>query len=179
LCKKAGLLTLSFNMIGIPDESPSAVLDTIKLNAAIGVDIMQATIYQPYQGTKLGELCREHNLLRSEGLGPSFFSPTVLNLDTLSPSQILMFKKYFRALTRYYQLLQKLPPVLSQYAIRLSDKILSLNATSKILNILHVPFNYLYLRLLEIKLNAKMAQIRFADDHQYVGPNSRSFEEKI
>ena len=160
-------------MVGIPYETPNAVLDTIKLNAAIGVNLTQATIYQPYQGTKLGELCREQNLLETGGLGPSFFSPTVLKPNTLSASQILMFKKYFRVM------FQKLSPKLSQKAIRLSDKILSLNRTAKVLNILHVPLNYLYLRLLELKLNAKVAQIRAANDKKFIRPNIRKLKNKI
>lgn len=144
LCKRAGFKTFSFNMVGIPYETPRTILDTIKLNASLGVDYMQSTIYQPYPGTKLEELCREKNFLGSEDLGTSFFSPTVLQLNTVSPSQILMFKQYFRILKCYYQALQNLPPKISNVLIGLSDRILSFNATSKILNLLFVPLSHLY-----------------------------------
>jgi radical SAM superfamily enzyme YgiQ (UPF0313 family) len=159
-CRKAGLKTLSFNIVGIPNETPAAILDTIKLNASIGVDYMQATIYQPYQGTKLGDLCREQNLLDSEGLGPSFYSPTVLKLNTVTASQIFMFKEYFRVLTRHYQILQKLPAVLSHMAIKFSDKMLSLNSTSKALNLMHTPLNYMYNRFKQWKLKTKLIRIK-------------------
>jgi radical SAM superfamily enzyme YgiQ (UPF0313 family) len=168
LCKKAGLMTLSFNIVGIPGETPGAILDTIKLNASIGVNYMQATVFQPYQGTKLGELCREKNYLGSGDLGPSFFSPTVLNLNTVSTSQILMFKEYFRVLKIFYQVLQKLPPALSRIAIGFSDKFLSLNLASKALNLIHVPFMYLYLRFKQMKLRSKIARLRVGDDQQSV-----------
>ncbi|KPJ67937.1 hypothetical protein AMJ44_07040 [candidate division WOR-1 bacterium DG_54_3] len=168
LCRKAGLMTLSFNMVGIPYETPDTILDTIKLNASIGVNYIQATIYQPYQGTKLNELCREQNFYGSEGLGPSFYSPTVLKLNTLSPTQILMFKENFRALTRYYQVLQKLPTVLSHIAIRFSDKILSFNLTAHVLNLIHVPLNYLYLRCIQLKVKSKIAHLQASNQKHLI-----------
>lgn len=179
LCKKAGISTISFNMIGIPQETPYAILDTIKLNASIGVDIMQATIYQPYQGTKLWEVCKDEQFLESKDLGPSFYSPTVLKLNTVSASQILMFKKYFRVLTRYYQVLQKLPAGLSHNAIRLTDKIFSLKLTSKVLNIIHVPLNYLYLRLIQMKVKAKIARIKDGEHQDLITVRRGHSEEKI
>jgi len=90
----------------------------------------------------------------------SFYSPTVLKLNTLSPSQILMFKENFRALTRYYQVLQKLPTVLSHIAIRFSDKILSFNLTAHVLNLIHVPLNYLYLRCIQLRIKSKIAHLQ-------------------
>jgi radical SAM superfamily enzyme YgiQ (UPF0313 family) len=155
LCKKAGLLTISFNMVGIPYETPNAILDTIKLNAAIGVNYMQASIYQPYQGTKLGELCRDQNFIESEELGPSFFSPTVLKLNGLHSSQILMFKKYFSPLARYYQMLKKLPATISKFLIGFSDRILCIELTSKALILIHDPLKYVYLKIKHLRANPR------------------------
>ena len=53
LCRELGFVTESFNMVGIPGDTPKTILDTVKLNAAIGVDLMQVSIYQPYPGTRL------------------------------------------------------------------------------------------------------------------------------
>jgi radical SAM superfamily enzyme YgiQ (UPF0313 family) len=158
LCRLAGLKTLSYNMVGLPNETPSDILDTIKLNATIGVDYTHATIYQPYRGTELGELCREQDYLESESLGPSFYALTPLKLNMLSPSQVLMFQGYFRVLTRYYQMLQKLPPTISKISIRSSDKILSLDLTAKILNFIFIPFNHLFIRLKLLKLKLRLAR---------------------
>ncbi len=144
LCKKAGIMTFSFNIVGFPYETPATVLDTIKLNATIGVNYLQATIFQPYQGTKLAEICREKNFMRTDDLGPSFFSASVLKLNALSSAQILMFKEYFRFLKRYYQMLYNLPRPLSHILIGISDRILSLNFTSQVLNLLFLPLNHLF-----------------------------------
>jgi anaerobic magnesium-protoporphyrin IX monomethyl ester cyclase len=144
LCKKAGLKTVSFNMLGMPCETPRTILDTIKLNASLGVDFMQVSIYQPYPGTALRELCLEKKILGSEDLGPSFLSSTVLRLKNVSPSQILMFKNYFRLLRWWYRVLQNLPLKVSRISTLISDRILSSNLTSKLLNLLFIPLNFFH-----------------------------------
>ena len=151
LCRQAGMATISFNMVGIPFETPLQVLDTIKLNAAIGVDMMQATIYQPYKGTRLAERCIEHNFIRSEDLGVSFFSPSVLKLDTLSPSQILMFKRYFTPLARVYGTLQRLPAALSSKTAAALDGLLSSKTTARFLNGFYRPLLRLKRFLVSLK----------------------------
>jgi radical SAM superfamily enzyme YgiQ (UPF0313 family) len=155
LCKKAGLITESFNMVAVPNDTPSTILDTIKLNARIEVDNMQVTIFQPYIGTKLAEFCEEKYGLKSDDLASDFFSPSILKLESVKPSQALMFRDYFKVLVRYYQVLLKLPSWLSNLCIRISDAVLSCYMTSKILNFLYIPLNYLYRRFLVWKVRSK------------------------
>ncbi len=145
MCKRAGFTTLSYNIVGFPDETPSAILDTIKLNASIGVDVTHVTIFQPYPGTKLYELCREQNLLGPKILALDFCSPSILKLTTVAPSQVLMFRNYFRVFMLYFQLLEKLPRGISKASVKLSDRILSFRVTAHVLNLLYKPLHYLYL----------------------------------
>jgi radical SAM superfamily enzyme YgiQ (UPF0313 family) len=158
LCKKAGLISESFNMVGIPCETPSAILDTVKLNATIAVDKMQVSIYQPYKGTRLADLCKEQSFLVSRDLESDFFSPSILKLNTISPSQVLMFRDYFKILVRYYQVLQRLPDRISNIFIRLSDRILSTLLVAKTLNLIGIPLNYLYRKMQLSRLRAKVAR---------------------
>ncbi len=146
LCKKAGMITQSYNIVGLPGDTPGTILDTIKLNAVIGVDIMYVTIFQPYHGTKLAELCREQKFIDSTDLGPNFFSPSILKMRTVSPSQIVMFRNYFMVLTRYYQLIGKLPFAISSIFIKLSDRIFSFELTSRVLNLFYLPLHYFFQR---------------------------------
>jgi radical SAM superfamily enzyme YgiQ (UPF0313 family) len=159
LCRDAGLITESFNMVGIPFETPAAILDTIKLNASIGVNKMQVSIYQPYQGTRLADVCRENNFVVSEDLGPDWFSPT-LKLNTISSSQVLMFRDYFRLLVRFYQVILRLPGGISRILTWLPDKILSLKCTARILNLIYIPLNHVYRKALTMVLNMKSARVR-------------------
>ncbi len=140
------MITQSYNIVGLPGDTPGTILDTIKLNAVIGVDIMYVTIFQPYHGTKLAELCREQKFIDSTDLGPNFFSPSILKMRTVSPSQIVMFRNYFMVLTRYYQLIGKLPFAISSIFIKLSDRIFSFELTSRVLNLFYLPLHYFFQR---------------------------------
>lgn len=157
LCKEAGLLTESFNMVGIPGETPGAILDTVKLNAAIKVDKMQVSIYQPYPGTKLAELCEQKYSLKARDLASDFFSPSTVKLDTLSASQTLMFRDYFKVLVRYYQGVLRLPAGVSRAVVKISDAVLSSVLVSKALNLIYHPLNYLYRRSLVVRYSRKAA----------------------
>jgi radical SAM superfamily enzyme YgiQ (UPF0313 family) len=162
LCREAGLITESFNMVGIPYETPSTILDTIKLNAAIAVDKMQVSIYQPYKGTRLANLCQDQGFSVSGDLESDWFSPSILKLDTISPSQVLMFRDYFKVLVRYYQVLQRLPAGISKFAIRLSDRIFSFVLVSNVLNSIYIPLNYLFRRMQILRVRTKVARRKSA-----------------
>ncbi len=159
LCKDAGLITESFNMVGIPFDTPSSILDTIKLNASIGVDKMQVSIYQPYQGTKLADICVENDFIVSRDLNSDWFSPT-LKLNTISSQQVLMFRDYFRVLVRVYRVLLNLPGGISRIFIISADKVLSFKTTSGLLNLLYIPSNYIYRKLLHMTLNMKSKKLK-------------------
>ena len=148
LAKRAGLQTKSYNMVGLPYDTPETILESIKLNAAIGVDHLYFTIYQNYQGTQLAQLCQELNLVDSTQLGPNFFSPSVLKLKSISADQILMFRNYFGLLTRYYQFIQKLPPRVAERIIALSDKIFTHVLPARLLNMIYPALRYIHQKFL-------------------------------
>lgn len=160
VCKEAGLITESFNMVGVPYETPGTALDTIKLNAAIGVNKMQVSIFQPYQGTKLADLCREQGFLVARDLEPDWFLGSILKLNTITPSQILMFRDYFKILVRYYQGLQKLPVPIATACVKFSDKLLSFAPFARVLNVMYVPLNYLFRKLQLLKTKVKAAKCK-------------------
>jgi len=144
LCKNSKIHIKSFNMVGIPYEDTRAVLETIKLNAEIGVEEIQTTIFQPYKGTSLFDLCLEKGLLTNEELSFDFFSPAPLLLNSITPEQILMFRDYFKVFVGIYKILYALPRSISGFLIKSSDKMLSSKYISKFLNKIYIPMNYLY-----------------------------------
>jgi len=168
LCKEAGMVTESFNMVGVPFETPSTALDTVKLNAEIGVDSMQVTIFQPYFGTTLAELCRERGFVQGDELEADFFSPSIVKLDTISSAQVLMFRDYFKILVRYYQMLQSLPGVMSRPLVWLSDRLLSWKPTARIANIAYVPMNHVFRRLQTMKMRTKVAGLNLGNHYRPV-----------
>ncbi|MBI4559239.1 MAG: B12-binding domain-containing radical SAM protein [Candidatus Hydrogenedentes bacterium] len=99
---RAGIKTYSFNMVGLPDETPSAVLETVRLNARAKPYCMQVSIFFPFPGTPLWDLCKERGWL-SEDVPLDYFSRSTLPLDTMTNAQVLFFHRRFHQLVRLYQ----------------------------------------------------------------------------
>lgn len=70
LLYKHGINASANNIIGLPDETPSMIADTVALNRElyrVHPDMqINCYIYQPYYGTRLRDYCVEHNLLLDE-----------------------------------------------------------------------------------------------------------------
>jgi len=96
--KKAGLKTHSFNMIGLPYETPKDIWETINLNKAVKPDSLQTSIFQPFPGTKIRELCIKNNWLTDEEIpfGSKFRS--ILNYPNITSKRIMRYKHKFRYL---------------------------------------------------------------------------------
>ena len=86
--ESAKIRTWSFNMVGIPGEGAEDALATYNLNRALFPDHMQVSVFNPYPGTKLFDLCKDEGFIKAE-LGDGYFVPqSVLEFGTLSPSEI-------------------------------------------------------------------------------------------
>lgn len=59
LFKKHGILTGSFNIIGLPDESIENVFETIQINIDAKISFSYSCVYQPYPNTELGKYSME------------------------------------------------------------------------------------------------------------------------
>ena len=151
-------MTESYQMVGVPFETPDATLDTIKLNAAIGVDRMQIMIYQPYRGTALAELSLQHGFTEKGEVGSDFFSPSEVALDSMEQCQVLMFRDFFKPLVRYYQVLGKLPPSASKWATAASDRVLCSPTVARTLNAAHRPANYVFRNLQKLATSWRVAR---------------------
>lgn len=126
LCQNKGIKTQAYNMVGLPYESAGQVLQTIKLNAQINPDISVVSIFYPYKGTKLYNVCLGQGFLEKEGRGEvpkNYYTRSILNLPSIRQQQIHFFFHYFHLLKIFYSFLDK------SYALRplvfLSDKVLT------------------------------------------------------
>jgi radical SAM superfamily enzyme YgiQ (UPF0313 family) len=127
-CKEAGLRIRSFNMVGIPDETPRNVLETIKLNARARIDELQCSIFQPYPGTKLYDMCLERDLFSGKIPTDYYYTPT-LNLEQLNNKQIFMFRSYFKQFVKLYRIIYLLPGPVSRTSEKALDSILCFKYT--------------------------------------------------
>ena len=63
LSKKHGIKTFSFNMVGLPFETKSMAIDTMKLNRELRPNYGKCFYFFPYIGTELHQLCVDYGLL--------------------------------------------------------------------------------------------------------------------
>lgn len=99
-CRKYGIKTHAYNIVGIPHENMKRVLDTIKLNAKLKPTDMFYFIFFPYAGTELSDIA----------INAGFFDPKkaldpVVNIEMpdFKRGQIRFANLYGRLFTRIYQ----------------------------------------------------------------------------
>jgi anaerobic magnesium-protoporphyrin IX monomethyl ester cyclase len=90
-CKRAGLKTKSFNIVGFPGETPEIFQETIDLNARIQPDSVIIGIFEPYPGTQLAELCEQECFIDSSKAQTEFIgrTDTILDMPEFPRRQII------------------------------------------------------------------------------------------
>lgn len=107
LLRRADIKVTTQNMVGLPGETPELFLDTVRLTAAIEPDAAIVSVFYPYPGTELDEVCRSQTLLagpEEEGLAGRERTDTTLRLPDFSRRDILFYSRSFPSLVRYERL---------------------------------------------------------------------------
>lgn len=86
--KAYGIDIALFNMIGLPTETPAAFADTVKMNQLIQPVFHATSIFFPYPGTELHEMCEKMNLLPEHINTKDERQIAVLDLPGFSGKQI-------------------------------------------------------------------------------------------
>lgn len=85
LLRGYGLFTKTYNLVGIPGETRHSVFRTILCNTDIAPDVDFYSIFQPYPGTELGELCRRKGYIDKDLRTISSYSEeATISTETLS-----------------------------------------------------------------------------------------------
>ncbi|MDO8524894.1 MAG: hypothetical protein Q7S07_00195 [Candidatus Omnitrophota bacterium] len=61
--REIGLMTSSFNMIGLPTETRAEALSTLELNARILPDTVKVMTFYPFKNTPLYDMCEKLGLI--------------------------------------------------------------------------------------------------------------------
>jgi radical SAM superfamily enzyme YgiQ (UPF0313 family) len=164
LCKAAGIKVHTNNIVGIPFETPSAVLDTIKMNSRIGPESMEIAIFYPYKSTDLYDLCKKENYLTDKDNVD--WTESILSLPGLSKEQIIMFRAYFRRFVRLYMAMFKFKGKTGRYGIKLIDRILSLNSLAWVMARSYPVLYWLWLKLTRRTINpfAYSNKVKYSDE---------------
>ena len=70
---------LTFNMIGLPDETMEDIYETIKLNTEIKTTYPWCSILQPYPGTPIAEYIKQQGYATLEKFTYSYFQESIIN----------------------------------------------------------------------------------------------------
>jgi radical SAM superfamily enzyme YgiQ (UPF0313 family) len=87
--RESGLETRSYNIIGLPFETRENIKETVELNRKCKVGSVSISIFMPYEGTKLRELCIEKNLVApdqdivGDGTYPIIHNPYLSNEEVM------------------------------------------------------------------------------------------------
>ncbi|MBN2015894.1 B12-binding domain-containing radical SAM protein [Candidatus Dojkabacteria bacterium] len=103
-CKKYGIRTHAYNIVGIPHENMQRALNTVKLNAKLEPTDMFYFIFFPYAGTELS------NIAKNEGFwNPEKPLDPVVNIEMpdFKRNRIRFANLYGRIFTRAYQFVFK------------------------------------------------------------------------
>ena len=93
---KIGIKTLSYNMIGLPYETPEMIWETINLNKRLAPSRVAIFFFYPYPGTELYEVCKREGFL-SERRASSYVSESVLELPTVTPKELQkLYTEFYR-----------------------------------------------------------------------------------
>jgi radical SAM superfamily enzyme YgiQ (UPF0313 family) len=94
--KEAGIKTYSYNMFGTPFETREDMDETLRINRIVAPDFLQVSIFQPYPGTELYELCKNKGWIQDETMPMTHKLSSVMKYPHITPNEIKRFKKLFR-----------------------------------------------------------------------------------
>ncbi len=88
LAKLYGLKINTYNLIGLPEETLEDIKKTIDINRKCLPNILQLSIFFPYPGTDLYDICKKKGLLKNQQDVQIERSRVSLNLEYLSKKQV-------------------------------------------------------------------------------------------
>ncbi len=111
--KRFGLRRLSYNMIGIPFETEETIRETLELNRGIEPDDLRVSLFQPYSGTLLYELCEANGWIERMHVEESYYGPYLLRQPSISVEQVAEYYRLFAELFQTKAHLEMTPETLS------------------------------------------------------------------
>jgi len=127
--REEGIYTTALNMIGAPYETKEQIFDTIHLNRELLSNDCLVSVFQPFKGTVLRDLCvKEGFASEDEDCEGTTLEGSVLNMPQLSKDDIWGFRRTFTLYSRVPKIFFLLVGICRRYDNRLSEVIFSLLA---------------------------------------------------
>jgi len=99
IAKDVGLQVKTLNMVGLPGETPELHQATIKLNQQIQPDVAGVSIFYPFPGTDLYDLCLKEGYLKEDHASLKdddvIYKKSILDMPRFKPDEIESALKWF------------------------------------------------------------------------------------
>jgi radical SAM superfamily enzyme YgiQ (UPF0313 family) len=109
--KERGIKTLAFNMVGLPGETPEMIEETIALNLEVKTDVPFVSVFRPYPGTPLYDLCEKNGWISNRRVESYFQNSSILDQPSISRKQIAYYHNVFP----WKVMFPKLTPLISPF----------------------------------------------------------------
>jgi anaerobic magnesium-protoporphyrin IX monomethyl ester cyclase len=101
LAREGGIFTLAFNMIGLPYETPKTIRQTIRLNRKLRANVVFASVFLPFPGTDLYDLCQKEGWITPRTVKSYFEHQSVLEQPTITSHQVAYYHRIFPWAVKY------------------------------------------------------------------------------
>lgn len=122
LLREAGIRLCALSMVGIPGETKETIKQTLAFNKKLDPDWLSCSIFSPYPGTPLYQMCQEKGYFNNSfhGISPSYLderSASILNLPTISCKEVVEGHRRFMDFAMGKYLKEKYPVLFPFYFI--------------------------------------------------------------
>ncbi|MBU3897278.1 MAG: B12-binding domain-containing radical SAM protein [Nanoarchaeota archaeon] len=123
ICRKHGIETCSFNMIGLPFETKKTIRDTFELNKRCNPDLFQISIVYPFPATEMRDIYKKYDMIdESKDKGRNIFNTYILKNTEVSFSYIKHQQIFMQLYFSHYKILSHISKIipanlLNQYVI--------------------------------------------------------------
>jgi radical SAM superfamily enzyme YgiQ (UPF0313 family) len=93
LCKKFGIKTFGFYLIGFPWETKEMIMDTLNLARELRCDFSEIHIAIPYEGTEFYEIAQDYGILEETVVGYNYFSNPAIGTQHVSKDELIKLRK--------------------------------------------------------------------------------------
>jgi anaerobic magnesium-protoporphyrin IX monomethyl ester cyclase len=91
-----GMMSSSFNMIGVPGETVDTIWDTIDINRKLKPDRILCSIFMPLPGTELGDYCERTKLITEDvAETTNYYSQVTIRNSNLSARTLIGYQGFF------------------------------------------------------------------------------------
>ncbi len=94
LIKKYDMKSRAFNMIGVPYETCETAEKTIALNKEISADMKCLTVFRPYPGTELYDLCRKNGWISNRQVH-GYYEDSILDQPSMAKDDVYFYHKIY------------------------------------------------------------------------------------